>query len=80
MVNREFLDWLARRRQPDRPFFAFLNYVDAHAPYVLPPGASYRFGSIPKTPADFLFLSRDWFEVDKLRIPPAGAGSGQRFL
>ena len=35
-VNREFLDWLARRRQPERPFFAFLNYYDAHSPYDLP--------------------------------------------
>ena len=24
--------------QPARPFFAFLNYSDAHAPYQLPPG------------------------------------------
>src|SRR5262249_2602281 len=33
-VNREFLDWLSRR-QPDRPFFAFLNFYDAHHPYQL---------------------------------------------
>ena len=26
------------RRQPRRPFFAFLNFLDAHAPYVLPHG------------------------------------------
>ena len=38
MVSREFLDWLTRRRQPERPFFAFLNYYDAHTPYQLPPG------------------------------------------
>ena len=25
-MNREFLDWLSRRREPRRPFFAFLNY------------------------------------------------------
>ena len=36
VVNREFLDWLSRRRQPERPFFAFLNYYDAHYPYQLP--------------------------------------------
>ena len=30
-VNREFLEWLKERRQPERPFFAFLNYVNAHA-------------------------------------------------
>ena len=33
-VNREFLDWVDRRT--DRPFFGFINYVDAHSPY-LPP-------------------------------------------
>ncbi len=33
-VNREALAWLGRHR--DRPFFVFLNYFDAHAPY-LPP-------------------------------------------
>ena len=37
-INREFLDWLTRRRQPERPFFAFLNYYDAHVPYELPSG------------------------------------------
>ena len=30
-----FLAWLDRG-QSDRPFFAFLNYFDAHSPYVLP--------------------------------------------
>ena len=33
-VNRRFLEWAATVH--DRPFFAFLNYVDAHSPY-LPP-------------------------------------------
>ncbi len=32
-INRDFLGWLDRR--PPRPFFAFLNYFDAHEP-VLP--------------------------------------------
>ena len=31
-VNREFLDWEARTG--DRPWFAFLNYYDAHEPYL----------------------------------------------
>ena len=33
-MNREFLDWVDRRT--DRPFFGFINYIDAHSPY-LPP-------------------------------------------
>lgn len=38
-VNTEFLDWLDRRPK-DKPFFAFLNYIDAHTPYR--PPAPYR--------------------------------------
>jgi arylsulfatase A-like enzyme len=33
-INRRFLRWLDHR--PDRPFFAFLNYFDAHDPYFPP--------------------------------------------
>ena len=36
-MNEAFLDWLGRRRS-DRPFFAFLNYFDAHEPFIPPPG------------------------------------------
>ncbi len=36
-VNVEFLTWLDRRRDSARPFFAFLNYFDAHAAYTPPP-------------------------------------------
>jgi membrane-anchored protein YejM (alkaline phosphatase superfamily) len=69
VINREFLGWLSKRREQRRPFFAFLNYTDAHAPYVLPAGATYRFGSAPRTEADFRFLLEGWFQVDRLRIP-----------
>ncbi len=44
VVNREFLDWLSRRSQPERPFFAFLNYYDAHHPYQVPRLGVHRFG------------------------------------
>jgi arylsulfatase A-like enzyme len=40
-VNSEFLYWISRNRE--RPFFAFLNYFDAHAPY------------LPQEPYDSLF-------------------------
>jgi arylsulfatase A-like enzyme len=33
-VSRRFLSWLERR--PPRPYFAFLNFYDAHAPYSAP--------------------------------------------
>jgi arylsulfatase A-like enzyme len=71
VVNREFLDWLSRRHEPGRPFFAFLNYVDAHSPYLLPSGTSYRLSSAPMTDSDFQFLAEGWTQVDKRRIPRA---------
>jgi arylsulfatase A-like enzyme len=54
-TNEAFLGWL-RRRRSDRPFFAFLNYFDAHAPYVPPPGYEGRFGIRPRPPRDYQFL------------------------
>ena len=42
-VNDEFLGWLDGREK--RPFFAFLNYFDAHNPYVVPEPFEVRYGS-----------------------------------
>ncbi len=67
-INRAFLDWLSRRREPTRPFFAFLNYFDAHTHYLLPSGALYRFGRSPRTEADVQALA-DWITLDKLNLP-----------
>ena len=69
-INHAFFDWLSQRREPGRPFFAFLNYFDAHAPYVLPVGAEYRFGLVPRRPADFMFLMEYWETIDKLTLRP----------
>ncbi len=44
-INEEFVRWLDGR--DERPFFAFLNYFDAHDPYRVPPGYEKRFGPIP---------------------------------
>jgi hypothetical protein len=41
-VNADFLHWVDARDE-SRPFFAFLNYYDAHAPYVAPPEYVRRF-------------------------------------
>jgi len=43
VVNQEFLDWLSLRRPPQRPFFAFLNFIDAHHPYRLRKTGIHRF-------------------------------------
>lgn len=48
-VRREFLSWAAE--DSARPFFAFLNFFDAHKPYSTPPGGHPNFGGM-KTAAD----------------------------
>ena len=68
-VNREFLEWLARRRAPRRPFFAFLNYVDAHSPYLLPPGVSNVLGGVPITDRDVRLLGLRWSDENRRRFP-----------
>ncbi len=68
-INDAFLQWMSRRR-PDRPFFAFLNYFDAHEPYVPPRGYESRFGIEPKTVADYQFLI-DFVEIVNLKTRDA---------
>ncbi len=68
-INHKFLDWLTRRREPRRPFFAFLNYFDAHAPYVSPTVAQHRFGLQPRSAADANILD-SWGDVKKLELSP----------
>jgi arylsulfatase A-like enzyme len=65
-INGAFLDWLGRRRR-DRPFFAFLNYFDAHAPYIAPARYQGRFGIRPRTTGDYRVLV-DFVTMDKNRI------------
>jgi arylsulfatase A-like enzyme len=64
VVNREFLDWLSRRDQPGRPFFAFLNYFDVHFPYKVPGEGIHRFGADPRTGREVELIER-WRTVDK---------------
>jgi len=67
-INLKFVDWLARRREPGRPFFAFLNYFDVHSPYIPPTIARPRFGMGPQSLADFKVLD-GWRDVKKLELP-----------
>src|SRR5262249_7622108 len=46
-IDRSFLDWLSWQRTRGRPFFAFLNYNDAHTPYEVPDDSSQGFGIRP---------------------------------
>lgn len=54
-ISAAFLGWLGHRRA-DRPFFAFLNYFDAHDAYIAPEGFAGRFGHRPSTPKDYRYL------------------------
>jgi arylsulfatase A-like enzyme len=69
-INRGLLDWLSQRRQQERPFFAFLNYYDAHASYLPPAGTAHRFGLLPQTDEDMLFLTDFWSALDKTKVAP----------
>lgn len=56
-INADFLAWLPTTK--GRPFFAFLNYFDAHAPYFTPDRADRHFGLRPTSPEDQEIL-RTW--------------------
>jgi arylsulfatase A-like enzyme len=49
-ITSAFLRWQDTVR--GRPFFAFLNYFDAHAPYRAPPQYTSRFARTPAQPDD----------------------------
>jgi arylsulfatase A-like enzyme len=49
-VNADFLSWLSREER--RPFFAFLNYYDAHDPYLPPASFGLKFSAT--TPRGFV--------------------------
>jgi arylsulfatase A-like enzyme len=68
-INRDFLHWFTHRRDPQRPFFAFLNFLDTHTPYLLPPGAGHRYGVNPKSKKDYVELLMDWSTLDKQKLP-----------
>jgi arylsulfatase A-like enzyme len=69
-VNRGLSSWLDHRPEPARPFFAFLNYFDAHAPYMLPEGATPRFSRPPQRIDELQFVYDDWAIIDKLQMAP----------
>jgi arylsulfatase A-like enzyme len=66
-ISAELLDWLARRPHRERPFFAFLNYMDAHEPFVLTPTAAAQFETRRKSRAQRTML-RDYWELDKNKL------------
>ncbi|SIO59328.1 Arylsulfatase A [Singulisphaera sp. GP187] len=64
-INQAALSWIAN--QGDRPYFVFLNYLDAHDPYLVPSGAAHPFSRRPATLTERRAL-RDWIgEVPRQR-------------
>jgi arylsulfatase A-like enzyme len=62
-LNEDFLRWLSRKDH--KPFFAFLNYMDAHAPYLPPKPFDSKFG--PKRTLAHSSLREKWSPKE---IPP----------
>ncbi|MEX2561013.1 MAG: sulfatase, partial [Pirellulales bacterium] len=62
-LNADFLSWLDQREE--RPYFAFLNYWDAHDPYVPPAGGRQTLQSVEQR----LAISH-WWWIDKLKLSP----------
>jgi arylsulfatase A-like enzyme len=69
VINREFLDWLSRRAASERPFFAFLNYFDAHATYQVPQSGVNRFVVNPSKPREVGLLA-DWLAMSMHGLAP----------
>ena len=74
LVSRELLGWLSTRRQPERPFFAFVNFFDVHYPYQLADGSIHRFGGRPRTNRE-IDLIENWRIADKLNLSPRSSRS-----
>jgi arylsulfatase A-like enzyme len=68
-INRGFLSWLDRRPDSKRPFFVFLNYLDAHTPYKVPRNANHRFGRRPLTLLELRIIYGEWTKIDKRPLP-----------
>jgi arylsulfatase A-like enzyme len=66
-INQALLDWLGRTRRDGRPYFAFLNYLDAHEPFLAPPQEAGRFGLRPASRRDWKMLL-DYWDLDKLKL------------
>jgi arylsulfatase A-like enzyme len=46
-LNSEIFGWL--RHRPVKPFYVYINYFDAHSPYVPPATYDHRFGTLPES-------------------------------
>ena len=68
-IDRAFLDWHSWQRKRARPFFAFLNYNEAHTPYEVPDGSTSGFGIRPESWRDRLVLDK-WITRERPDLSP----------
>ncbi len=64
-INHRFFSWLDDSDR--RPFFAFLNYMDVHGPYLPPPPHAGRFGGSLSHVGKTIALGA---VTDETRVPP----------
>lgn len=76
MVNRDVLAWLDRR-PAERPFFAFINYYDAHRPYRLDENFETRFGMSALPPAQQFEIDQRFQDMAAGKPIPDGFSSQQ---
>lgn len=66
-ISGDLLAWT--EGQGERPFFAFLNFIDAHSPYIPPASFGRHFGIKPESDDDVATLDQ-WFTLDKAKLAP----------
>jgi arylsulfatase A-like enzyme len=64
-LNEEVYRWYDRR--PERPFFLFLNYNDAHDPYEAPPPYDHFYGHDSRSAKHLLLTAR----LNRVALPTA---------
>lgn len=75
-VNDAFFTWLDQQQQK-RPFFAFVNYFDAHDTYQPPPAPlDQKFGPPPTTRENHYLIH--WLWDDRIEYPPEILELGER--
>ena len=85
-INDAFLGWLRKRPQAERPFFAFLNFNDAHSPYEVPPTSQPGFGMRPNSSASrqilhgFTGIDKHSLSVEDVRMATDVYDDGIRYL
>ncbi len=70
MLNRDVLGWLAGRPAAE-PFFVFINYYDAHIPYVFHGDPASRFGLAALPVAEHREIDKRFWDAEEGKPTPA---------